>query len=424
MSTTADAIKITRERMQAVFTPNQVLGRTRAIGCTAVEVTQRCNLDCTLCYLSERSEEVIDVPLDEIFNRIDAIRRTYGPGTNLQITGGDPTLRKHTELIDIVRHAAASGLYPALFTNGIAASRKLLTQLAEAGLREVAFHVDTTQRRDGYSDECELNRLRTEYTERARDLGLMVIFNTTVHVGNFHEIPALVEFFVAHADSIGFASFQLQADTGRGEWSRREPIVSLHSVRQQINRAVDYPLPWDVARIGHPECHSYVPALIVNGHCYPVIENAKLFTRFLRDFAYLHPDRRTPRGELFADFLKAGLRKPHWLLRGCAFLLSHVWRAKQDLWRARGRVQRISFFVQNFMDADHLDPERIHACSFMVMTATGPVSMCEHNARRDEFILAPITFRRRDGSLVDFDPLQKPVSGPRHNRSSAEAAEC
>lgn len=424
MSTTADAIKITRERMQAVFTPNQVLGRTRAIGCTAVEVTQRCNLDCTLCYLSERSEEVIDVPFDEIINRIDAIRRTYGPGTNLQITGGDPTLRKHTELIDIVRHAAAIGLYPSLFTNGIAASRKLLTQLAEAGLREVAFHVDTTQRRDGYSDERELNRLRREYTERARDLGLMVIFNTTVHVGNFHEIPALVEFFVAHAGSIGFASFQLQADTGRGEWSRREPIVSLHAVRQQINRGVDYPLPWDVARIGHPQCHSYVPAFIVNGHCYPVIENDKLFTRFLRDFAYLHPDRRTPRGELFADFLKAGLRKPRWLLRGCAFLLSHVWRAKQDLWRARGRVHRISFFVQNFMDADHLDPERIRACSFMVMTAKGPVSMCEHNARRDEFILTPITFRRRDGSLVDYDPLRKSVSRPRHNRSSVEAAEC
>jgi MoaA/NifB/PqqE/SkfB family radical SAM enzyme len=132
MVTTADAIKTTRNRMQDVFTPNQVLGRTRAIGCTAVEITQRCNLDCTLCYLSERSEDVSDVPLDEIFNRLDAIRSNYGPGTNVQITGGDPTLRKHTELIDIVRHAASIGLYPALFTNGIAASRKLLTQLAQA----------------------------------------------------------------------------------------------------------------------------------------------------------------------------------------------------------------------------------------------------------------------------------------------------
>ena len=82
----------TRERMRNVFTPNQVLGRSRAIGCTAVEITQRCNLDCTLCYLSENSERVKDPPLEEICRRLDEIRATYGARTNVQIAGGDPTL--------------------------------------------------------------------------------------------------------------------------------------------------------------------------------------------------------------------------------------------------------------------------------------------------------------------------------------------
>ena len=45
-------------------TPNQVLGRRSTIGCVALEITQRCNLDCTLCYLSESSESVKDLPLD------------------------------------------------------------------------------------------------------------------------------------------------------------------------------------------------------------------------------------------------------------------------------------------------------------------------------------------------------------------------
>ena len=62
-----------------------------------------------------------------------------------------------------------------------------------------------------------------------------------------------------------------------------------------------------------------------------------------------------------------------------------------DLLASRGRVHKLSFFVQNFMDASALDPERIRACSFMVMTAAGPVSMCAHNARREEFILKPLT---------------------------------
>ena len=407
--------------MQAVFTPNQVLGRTRAIGCTAVEVTQRCNLDCTLCYLSEHAEQVVDIPIDEVFNRLDTIRRTYGPGTNVQITGGDPTLRKHTELVEIVQHAAEIGLYPALFTNGIAASRKLLTQLAKAGLREVAFHVDTTQRREDYHNEWELNAVRLDYMNRAMNLGLMVIFNTTVHAGNFDEIAATVRFFAAHADAVGFVSFQLQADTGRGEWSGRGAVISLNNVKREINRGIERALPWDITRIGHPKCHSYAPTFIVNGKCYPIIENQNLFASFLHDFAHLHQDRRRPRRELLTDFLRAGLRKPVWFLRGIAFVVSLSWRARVDLFKARGRVRKLSFFVQNFMDADHLNPQRIDACSFMLMTADGPVSMCEHNARRDEFILKPITFHRRDDSLATYDPLRKPVQKPRRESVPVEA---
>ena len=34
-------------------TTRQVLGKRSTIGCVALEVTQRCNLDCTLCYLSD-----------------------------------------------------------------------------------------------------------------------------------------------------------------------------------------------------------------------------------------------------------------------------------------------------------------------------------------------------------------------------------
>ena len=32
----------------------------------ALEITQRCNLDCTLCYLSDYSEAVPDPPMEEL----------------------------------------------------------------------------------------------------------------------------------------------------------------------------------------------------------------------------------------------------------------------------------------------------------------------------------------------------------------------
>src|SRR5512139_2261330 len=87
-------------------TPNQLLGRRYTVGCVALEITQRCNLDCTICYLSDSSEKVKDVPLPVLFERIDRIAELYGPGVGVQVTGGDPTLRSRDELVAIVRRIA------------------------------------------------------------------------------------------------------------------------------------------------------------------------------------------------------------------------------------------------------------------------------------------------------------------------------
>jgi tetraether lipid synthase len=138
-----NALNQARRRVAATgqWTANQLTGRRWPIGCVALEITQRCNPDCMACYLSEHSEAVKDVPLEELFRRIDLILNHYGPNTNVQVTGGDPTLRKPEELIAIVRRLSHRGLRPALLTNGIRAKRNLLIELVKAGLVDVAFHV-------------------------------------------------------------------------------------------------------------------------------------------------------------------------------------------------------------------------------------------------------------------------------------------
>ena len=75
-----------------------------------------------------------------------------------------------------------------------------------------------------------------------------------------------------------------------------------------------------------------------------------------------------------------------------------------DLIAARGRVHKLSFFIHNFMDACSLEKQRVDACSFMVATQIGPISMCLHNAKRDEFILAPIRTGRSPHAPL-WDPL-------------------
>lgn len=78
----AAAIERTRRRMKGTgqWHDSQVLGRHGPIGCVALEITQRCNLDCTLCYLSESSEAVKDLPIEAVFRRIDLIAETSGRG--------------------------------------------------------------------------------------------------------------------------------------------------------------------------------------------------------------------------------------------------------------------------------------------------------------------------------------------------------
>lgn len=289
-----DALRAARTRMERAgqWHPNQLLGRRWSIGCVALEVTQRCNLDCTLCYLSELSEAVHDVPLAELFRRIDAIAATYGPGTGVQVTGGDPTLRRPADLVALVGHLRLRALRPTLMTNGIKATRTLLATLAAAGLRDVAFHVDTTQKRPGFSSEAALNAVREDYLLRTRGLPLTVFFNTTVHDGNFDELPELVRFFVTHSDMVRVASFQLQAETGRGVAGRRSIDISRDSVAAKVAEGAGTPMPF-ISGIGHRGCNAYAVTLVAGGRVHCVTDDAALTSQALDATAAL-PFDHTP----------------------------------------------------------------------------------------------------------------------------------
>lgn len=410
----------TKHRMGDMFTPNQVLGRLHSIGCVAVEITQKCNLDCTLCYLSEHSQSVSDIPIEEVFKRLDDVLHHYGPGTHVQITGGDPTLRKHTELVEIIRYANQLGLYTALFTNGIGATRKLLKRLVDAGLRDVAFHVDSTQRRENGDDERSLNNVRQEYIDRTKGLGLMVIFNTTVHKENFHDIPELVRFFRERADQVGLVSFQLQADTGRGEWRQRDVVINTQTVEQQIEAGSTAGLPWDVMQVGHSDCHHYLPTVVVNNKIYPLVSSKEFIADFMHDFKNACWDRQKSLKYIAFKFVVELFKKPIWLWRLPVFVFSLFFGMFKDFIKGRGKAHQLTFFVQNFMDANELVQERVDACSFMVMTNGGPVSMCEHNASRDEYILKPLQITRADGSTINYQPINEAKNITKTSNGGAE----
>ncbi len=397
-----------RLREAGQWRPSQAMGRRWPIGCVALEVTQRCNLDCSVCYLSEKAEAVRDVPLAELYRRIDAIADLYGPGTDVQVTGGDPTLRDRAELTAIVARLRERGLRPALFTNGIRAKRDLLAELAEAGLVDVAFHVDLTQGRKGYASEADLNALRRDYIERARGLPLAVMFNTTVFHRNLAEVPDLARFFAAHSDVVRLASFQLQADTGRGvEW-RRDPRITLGSVAHAIETGLGTSLTFDALEAGHARCNRYAMALVAGGRAHDLLDDKSFIARMLAATAGLPFDRARPRRAL-AALTGWFLARPHLWPAGAVWMARKARALARDALAARGRVNKLSFFIHDFMDAGCLEAGRLEACAFMVATAEGPVSMCLHNARRDDFLFRPLALGE-DGAARFWDPASGRLS--------------
>jgi len=385
----------------------QQMGLRWPIGCVALEVTQRCNLDCSLCYLSENSEAVKDVPLKEVFRRIDLIFSHYGRHTDVQVTGGDPTLRDRDELLAVVARISSLVMRPTLMTNGIRASRSLLSALAAHGLVDVVFHVDTTQQRKGFTTERELNRIRTEYLGRTRRLGLSVMFNTTVHDGNFHEIPELVRFFRAHAGAIRTASFQLQAAAGRGVRRGRGAGISPESVWRQIEAGAGTSLNFEASRIGHPGCNRYALCLEANGALYDAFSDASFINELQTATAGIALPRTDRLVALRSLVAWLGLH-PRFVYSIAKWLAAKAWVMKSDLVRSRGRVRTLSFAIHNFMDAQALEEDRIQACVFKVMTGDGPMSMCLHNAKRDSFILRPMPLN--EGPTVVF---WHPMTGER-----------
>jgi molybdenum cofactor biosynthesis enzyme MoaA len=404
-----DSLRSAREVMEQTgqWAPGQQMGRRWAVGCVALEITQRCNLDCSLCYLSEHSEAVHDIPLGEILRRIDLIHRFYGPHTDVQITGGDPTLRQRDELIAIVDRVAALNMRPTLMTNGIKASRELLAQLAAVGLTDVAFHVDTTQGRKNYGNETELNTVREACIEAAAGLGLNIMFNTTIHRHNLHEVPALVRFFRGNARALRLVSFQIHADTGRGTERNRPDAVNADAVWRQIEAELGTTLNRETIRGGHRHCNHYGIAIMTGSQSIDLLDEQETIAHLLEATAQIPADRRRK----FRTAVGIGvqlLKKPREFQQLFHWLVGKAIRLVPLIMKERTGPTTLSFVVHNFMDACNLDAERIAACSFKAMTHDGPLSMCLLNAQRDEYILAPLRLDNDTGHY--WDPLTGKVA--------------
>ncbi|WP_319521780.1 radical SAM (seleno)protein TrsS [uncultured Desulfosarcina sp.] len=117
----------------------------RQRSCTILlEVTDRCNLGCPVCYADSKNAGDNDPSLATIEGWFKAAARV-GPGSNIQLSGGEPTLRD--DLPRIVAMGREAGFeFIQINTNGLrlADDEGFVRDLADAGLASVFLQFDGT----------------------------------------------------------------------------------------------------------------------------------------------------------------------------------------------------------------------------------------------------------------------------------------
>ena len=195
-----------------------------------VEVTDECDLTCDGCY---RSRLAGHRPLEEIKKDISMCHEITRCDA-MAIAGGEPLIYPH--IVEVVEHIASRNIKPVILTNGQTLTRQFATDLKNAGLAKFHFHIDSGQKRQGWTgkNEVELNRLRQKYADLVWDIGgLQCGYNITVYRSTLKYLPEIVGWCrqnmhkVQHISLIAFRAIPLN-DTLK-LFARGKP-VDLHSL--------------------------------------------------------------------------------------------------------------------------------------------------------------------------------------------------
>ena len=177
------------------------------------ELTHRCPLGCPYCSnpteLESREAELSTAEWQRVFSEAAALGIHQ-----VHLSGGEPASRR--DLVDIVAHCAALGLYTNLITSGIGLTPKLVAALSEAGLDHVQLSIQDTEDDSadliaGYSGA---SRRKREVAAEVIRAGFPLTVNAVIHRANVARAGALLELAIglgarrveiAHAQYYGWA---------------------------------------------------------------------------------------------------------------------------------------------------------------------------------------------------------------------------
>ncbi len=172
--------------------------------CVLLELTNRCNLRCPVCFASAGEKTPKDLSLEEISHQYDLLMQRGGP-FNIQLSGGEPTIRN--DLAEIIALGKEKGFtFFQLNTNGIriAEEKDYAEYLAQSGVSCVFLQFDGLD--DAIYRElrgCNLKEKKLLAIRRCREAKLPVVLVPTVAPGvNDHMLGDILQFALKHTPYI------------------------------------------------------------------------------------------------------------------------------------------------------------------------------------------------------------------------------
>ncbi len=215
-------------------------------GLPIMDLTNRCNLTCPVCYANANAAGYLYEPsYDEVVKMLEClVNQKPVRADRVQFSGGEPTVRP--DFLDIVRKAREMGFYYIqVNTNGIKMADIEFAQAAkEAGVQNLYLQFD------GLSDEIyektrgrkSLLEYKLQTIENARKVKLDVILVPVLVKGfNDREVGKIVKFAVKNYDVISGIAFQPVSFVGRYSQSHiLEKRYTLADLAFDIERQTGY----------------------------------------------------------------------------------------------------------------------------------------------------------------------------------------
>lgn len=204
--------------------------------CVLLELTNRCNLHCPVCFASAGERTPQDLSLEEIGKQYDLLMEQGGP-FNIQLSGGEPTMRD--DLDSIIALGREKGFtFFQLNTNGLrlADEEGYAEHLAAAGVSTVFLQFDGL---DDAIYQTLRGRALTEKKCRAivrcKAAGLPVVLVPTVAPGvNDHALGDILRFALEHAPHIRGVHIQPISYFGRCGLEAPDKRLTIPAVLRRI----------------------------------------------------------------------------------------------------------------------------------------------------------------------------------------------